>query len=247
MIPADLPGSAAEVRTALGDDFVQDFSDRLERLGVDVIRLEELSTAYSFTVQGRPIIAIKTTGNWFYSNWSLAHELGHLCLRHEGVVPDNPSADTLESAANAFAADLLLPVAELASIDWETPDFPAIADFVWRSGVSVDALGRRLSRLGIGVNPQLGQALAKTTQGFLRRHWASASGDPITERMTDSATRRFPEWLKDAHLNNIAEGTIGKGTLAWMLGVDPSDLEVGNNFDSVEQPTTSDLLSELFG
>jgi IrrE N-terminal-like domain len=76
---------------------------------VDVIRVAELSTAYSFTVGGRPVIAVPATASWFRENWDLAHELGHLAERHDAEGISGPEADRREAAANAFAADLLLP------------------------------------------------------------------------------------------------------------------------------------------
>ena len=44
--------------------------------------------------------------------------------------------------------------------------------------------------------------------------------------MSAASARSFPSWLKDAHLDGIAAGRLQKGTLAWMLGVDPDTLEV---------------------
>ncbi|HYU86850.1 MAG TPA: DNA-binding protein, partial [Kribbellaceae bacterium] len=65
------------MREALGLDFVRPLADRLQRvLDVDVVRVADLSTAYSFTIGGRSVIAVPATGNWFFENWSMAHELG---------------------------------------------------------------------------------------------------------------------------------------------------------------------------
>src|ERR1700733_7130549 len=78
-----LPGSAAEIREALGPEFVRPFADRLEeRLSIDVVRVRELSTAYSIRSGDRSVIVLPATGNWFRENWDLAHELGHLAQGH---------------------------------------------------------------------------------------------------------------------------------------------------------------------
>ncbi len=222
-----LPASASQMREALGEDFVEDFSRRLEKVGVDVIRVPDLSTAYSVVLMERPVVVVPTTGNWFYTNWSIAHELGHLALGHEGATPDNRAIGELEAQANAFAADLLLPRVLLDRVDWSRSDFASVARFLWDSGVSTTALRNRLAHFHIQVSPELVAALESTTQRFLRKYWDTPAGDPVTHRMTESARRRFPDWLKTAHLEKIGEGKLGKGTLAWMLGVDEDELEVG--------------------
>lgn len=216
------------VRAALGEDFVRPFADRLEsRLGVDVVRAAGLSTAYSFALGGRHVIALPATGNWFRENWSMAHELGHLVRGHHDQGLSETEWDRHEATANAFAADLLLPREALAAIDWDSLDAAGLAYLVWQWGVSTDALARRLNALNDGVPDVVREWAGQATQRLLRRHWPSDSGkDEITLRMDTAAQRRFPLALQDAHLKGIASGILGKGTLAWMLGIDPHALEV---------------------
>ena len=88
--------------------------------------------------------------------------------------------------------------------------------------------------------------LTWTTQKLLRRHWSGAKlGDPITRRMTEAGERRFPAWLQEAHLERIAEGAVGKGTLAWMLGVPAETLEVDEPEGSTE--LSDNALAALLG
>ncbi|WP_319453089.1 MULTISPECIES: hypothetical protein [unclassified Mycobacterium] len=54
--------------------------------------------------------------------------------------------------------------------------------------------------------------------------------------MDEAATRRFPLKLQEVHTELIAAGTLNKGTLAWMLGIDPNALEV----DEPPQPKPLD-------
>ncbi|MBL7492278.1 ImmA/IrrE family metallo-endopeptidase [Frankia sp. AgB1.9] len=223
-----LPGSPDAVRAALGDDFVRPFADRLEhRLGVDVVRVADLSTAYSIVVGGRRVIALPATGNWFWENWSLAHELGHLVLGHHDEPITEAERDPREAAANGFAADLLLPKDTLAAVDWDQIDVAGLADLVWRWGVSTDALARRIAAV-TGYLPELVRTwAAQPTQRLLRRHRpGDGCVDEITARMDAAAQRRFPRALQEEHLERIAAGALGKGTLAWMLGIDPDSLEV---------------------
>jgi Zn-dependent peptidase ImmA (M78 family) len=228
-----LPQTLAQVRTALGGDFVRPFVQRLENeLDIDVVRVSELSTSYCFTTAGRHVIAVAATGNWFRENYSLAHELGHLVLGHVGAARSDH-----EREVNAFAAELLMPEAQLRAMDWVTVPAETLAERIWESGVSTDALSRRLRALGIACSREVGELLAQPTQRLLRHHGTQPlreddSGlffvvkDEITVRMEDAATRRFPKSLEEAHLDKIASGELGTGTLAWMLGIAPEQLEV---------------------
>lgn len=242
-----IPDNASQAREVLGEGFVRPFAERLERrLGVDVVRVPDLATAYSFTVGGRRVIAIPATGNWFRENWSMGHELGHLAMGHhdEGLAAD--ASEKHEAAANGFAADLLLPEEVLAKLDWDQIGDADLAAAVWRLGVSTEALARRLSSLNDYVPQRVMFWAGHPTQRLLRRCLMLDSGDEdvITERMDDAAQRRFPLTLQEAHVEGIANGTLGKGTLAWMLGIDPDALEV----DTPEVPEVeADDLAEALG
>ncbi|WP_208637412.1 hypothetical protein [Amycolatopsis echigonensis] len=48
----------------------------------------------------------------------------------------------------------------------------------------------------------------------------------MIDRINAAVRRRFPTALQAAHLARIASGDIGKGTLAWMLGINPDTLDV---------------------
>ncbi|WP_101832190.1 ImmA/IrrE family metallo-endopeptidase [Frankia canadensis] len=227
-LPA-LPESPAQVRRALGARFVRPFAPRLEsELGVDVVRVAGLSTAYSFTTGGHPVIALPATGSWFHENWSMAHELGHLARRHHDDSLSESERHNHEMVANAFAAEVLLPRESLESIDWDGLDAAGLADLVWEWGVSTDALARRLKACRGSVPAVVQTWAGHATQRLLRRHWrGDPSGrDEITVRMDAAAQRRFPVSLQEAHLQGIASGALGTGTLAWMLGIDPDALEV---------------------
>ncbi|WP_431219323.1 ImmA/IrrE family metallo-endopeptidase [Leifsonia xyli] len=244
---SEVPDTLDAARAALGDHFVRPFADRLEMLGIDVVRLTELTSAYSFFVGDRAVIALKATGNWFWENWSLAHELGHLvqysAAVRAGEVPDRFSD---EPEANAFAAELLLPADWAAGIDWTGVSEQELAAMVWDLGVSTDALSKRLASLHLPSTAQLAAWAAQPTQRLLRRFWTpTEDGDPITQRMDAAATRRFPLALQDAHLSQIAKGSVRKDTLAWMLGVDADALEVDEPIS--ESTLSSDELSAVLG
>lgn len=242
---APLPPSLEEIRGRLGPSFVRPFADRLEsNLGVDVVRVAGLSTSYSFTASGRRVIVVAATGNWFHENWSLAHELGHLAAGHHDDAAS--TIDSHESAANAFAADLLLPAEDLRALDWLSLSPSVLANRVWKAGVSTEALFRRLNYLSIPLSPLVAKWAEQPTQRLLRRHWVPDENgfDPITVRMDDAASRRFPLSLQEEHLTMIADGALGKGTLAWMLGIDPTDLEIDSP-PADEEISPDDLAAAL--
>jgi Zn-dependent peptidase ImmA (M78 family) len=242
---ATWPKSPAAAREGLGPDFVRHFADRLEQhLSIGVIRVPELSTAYSFTVGGRTVIAIPATGNWFRENWDLAHELGHLVLGHHDDGISQATADNREAASNAFAADLLLPAETLKDVDWDSMGDEDLASLVWDWGVSTDALCRRLKALTGQIPTSVARWAAGPTQRLLRHHLSIDSElDEITTRMEHASQRRFPLSLQEAHLERVASGDIGKATLAWMLGIDASALEVDS--PEISEVDAGDLAAAL--
>jgi hypothetical protein len=244
----ELPSDVDGVRSALGSDFVRPFIDRLEsRLDVDVVRVSELSTSYCMSIAGKRVIVIAATGNWFRENYSIAHELGHIAARH--LCTDAPARQVAsdEAAANAFAAELLMPRSYLAAKDWEDVGPDELANRVWDLGVSTDALVRRLRGLGIAHSERVRCLLDQSTQRLLRRYWSEPPGeeDAITRRMDDASARRFPVSLQEAHLKLIAHGALGNATLAWMLGIRPEELEV--DAPPIADPPSSDELADALG
>lgn len=240
-----LPASAAEIREVLGSDFVRPFADRLEeRLSIDVVRVRELSTAYSIRTGGRSVIALPATGNWFRENWDLAHELGHLATGHHDDGISQPESDQHEAAANAFAAELLLPAAELREVRWHSISDEDLAWRVWIWGVSTDALCNRLRALFDEVPDVVARWAGHTTQRLLRYHLAIESElDEITDRMDAAAQRQFPRSLQEAHLERVASGAVGKATLAWMLDIDAAALEVDS--PEIPQSDADELVAAL--
>ncbi|WP_426626213.1 ImmA/IrrE family metallo-endopeptidase [Leifsonia sp. McL0607] len=236
--PQSIPATAENVRASLGEDFVRPLIERIEnKLGVDVIRLPELATAYSFASAGRLVIAIQATGNWFRENWGLAHELAHLAGHRS------------EPSANAFAANLLLPERTLREVEWSAIDPRELARFVWDTGISTDALQRRLRKLNIQLPHVIEHALDLPTQALLRQHWNhdSLTPDAIAERMENASARRFPRSLIEAHQEAIAEGRISVAFLAWMLGVGASTLEVAEPTTDEGDSDKADELAALLG
>jgi len=217
-----LPDTPQGVRELVGGDFVRRLADRLEQhLSVDVVRIPRLGTAYSMMVGERAVIIIPASGNWFRENWDIAHEFGHLAEGALGV------GDAAERGANAFAAELLLPEADVRSVDWQALTAETLGHLIWDWGVSTDAVRTRLTSLHVVVPQAVDQWLRSTTTQFLRGQALPATRwGEFVARQREASSRRFPTALTAEHEKAIAEGRLGKGTLAWMLGVDVDSLEV---------------------
>lgn len=253
---SDLPSDPAEVRRELGDDFVLTFADRVEqRFGIDVVRIQGLSTDYSFVVGDQRVIVLKTEPQWYRVNWSIAHELAHLALGHHDVTVNKHTDAVYEAPANRFASELLLPEADMNAIAWADLSEGDLANLVWTYGVSTQALANRLGSLGLFVPPILSARPEGSTLRLLRRQRGAlptmtrpgtpfAVADQITYRYNRAAERRIPEALVTAHLDGIATGRLNKGTLAWLLDVSPNEVEVDEP-PTPEAMSTDDLMAAL--
>jgi Zn-dependent peptidase ImmA (M78 family) len=215
---ARTPADPAEARTALGPEFVQDFAAAVEdAFGIDVIRLEGVDGDFAFATGGRAVIVVGTTANWFFQNWSIAHELGHILHGELDTDSPSPSSRASERAANAFASELLLPAVGVAARDWCEPIETDVADFVWNSGVSTLALASRLRSLKLETSPAVRGMLAVSTSRLVQRgNILRRTPSDLPRRTALSASPRFPPDLLEAHRVAIADGRIASNSLDWM-------------------------------
>lgn len=243
----DLPTGPDDVRRMLGDGFVRPFAAVVERrLGIDVVRVPNLSTDYSMRIGDRGVILLASTPNWFRGNWSLAHEIGHLALGHHA---SSAEAEQNERPADAFAASLLLPSALVRSVDWATVDGPTLARFLWASGVSTEVLRHRLSNLRIGVSDRVQGWLREPTQRLLRAHvrvLASADGwgDPLADREQDSSARRFPLGVLAALRERVEAGDADPHLLAWVLDVPVDEIDFPEPDEEAEADAYEQMLAD---
>lgn len=221
----ELPGTVEGVRDALGEGFVETFVRRVqEALDVDVVVLPGLSTDYSFVIEGRRVVLLRATANWFRANFSLGHELAHLVLGHH-----DEQTNRAEQDANDFAAQLLAPEAEFRAIDWTSP--AEVAELVWRLGISTQTVRIRLGQLGIEPAKYVAESLELGTRTFLLQQEGLGVNvrEAVIHRMERASRRRFPSWLEQAHTEAVRAGSLGAGTLEWMLGVEAGDLSSGRD------------------
>ena len=236
-VPADPAIARQMLVDGVGADWTRHFAEAVERVfGVDVVKLPMPNAAgYSMQLANATVIVVPTENFWGRQNWTIAHELGHIASANFTPI-DEPVSTSGESAANGFAAQLLLPEQELRKYDWAEIAGPELAKFLWESGVSIDALGVRLDSLKL--------ARPKVTLGtgqLIRKHPPVAIGvfdDPISQRWVAAGLRRFPTRLLVAH----EKSATTKRSLAWMLGV-----TVDQAIDEVETLTDVDATASAFG
>jgi Zn-dependent peptidase ImmA (M78 family) len=228
-VPTSPAAARAALQASVGAGFIRELSAATERaFDVDVVRVGNVGDGLAIDVVGHQSIVVSEVANWFRENWSIAHELGHISrndLSEAGTnACDNPAA---ERAANAYAAELLLPAADLRKKAWQSMTLSELADYVWSAGVSTDALARRLSKLKEQLSEDVYAGLAMSTQSLVRAHasFASAAVDLISQRMKEAAARRFPDRLITAHIEAVSDGKLGASTLAWMLGAPVEEIE----------------------
>lgn len=125
LLPTDVANLARQTRAALGlhSGPVPHVVRLLESHGVLVVRLPELSRrvdAFSHTYRGRPAVFLNPAkGDKARARFDAAHELGHLVMHHDA----EPGSRLVENQAHSFAAEFLMPAAEVAEdlprkLDW---------------------------------------------------------------------------------------------------------------------------------
>jgi len=173
------PESAAEVvraRWGLGQRPVANLLHLLEAHGVRAYSLtagDSALDAYSLHWRGRPYIFLNTGKTGERGRFDAAHELGHLVLHGEHLVPSRPAA---EAEANRFAAAFLMPRASVLGqgLRDATPDRILAAKRVWK--VAAMALAHRLHELGLLTEWGYRTACVQLSQRGYRR--AEPSGIP---------------------------------------------------------------------
>jgi len=224
-----VPSDPAELRATLGADFVRPFIDVVEsKFPIDVVRLPNLSHSYTMRLGSHIVIVIPASGSWFYENYSIGHELGHLAsnsLSFDAGTDTNHRVN--ERQANVYAAQLLLPADVVQAEDWTSITFDGFAKFLWKHGVSTKVLGYRIAEYVASdkVSPSVQRWLRMSTVDVMKRCGADLDGEgrpavhDVAERQVAAAQRRFPTSLVEAHIDRALSGEGSQDTLAWLLGV----------------------------
>ncbi|MFK4234914.1 ImmA/IrrE family metallo-endopeptidase [Pseudomonas guariconensis] len=128
-------------------------------IGDPDLEREGLSGAFQFDENGRPLIRFNPYEQQTRQRFTIAHELGHMCLNHivpgERVLRDPKAAyssgyeQPREMQANQFAAQLLMPEAVVRSLSRYGVNSRSIREMAQSFYVSEVAMGYRLQNLGI--------------------------------------------------------------------------------------------------
>ncbi|HMA47983.1 MAG TPA: XRE family transcriptional regulator [Frankiaceae bacterium] len=127
--------------------------------------------AFSCVTPTRPVVVLTADkGSVLRARFNAAHELGHLLL-HREVIPGDVRH---EREADAFAAELLMPAADIAPRLPRRVDLPALLRLQQQWGTSVSALLYRSRTLGVLGETSYKRAMIRVSQLGWRTHEPSA-------------------------------------------------------------------------
>ena len=167
--------------------------------------------------------------------FTLAHELGHLRCRHDARIEVDTfetlagkTTDSREIQANAFAAELLAPVAGVrAMIDGE-PTLDDVVLIAARFGLSTIAALYRLNTLGLTVRyEKLKQEIA---DGLHNAVWERLSPEPVADVIAGidgTPLPRLSPALAGSALDAMIAGTASVDDAAAAAECDPDQLASG--------------------
>ena len=122
-------------------EFPIDIKNVVKKLGFLVIEVDQLPHnlyAVSFAQNSQTVIAYVSSGNINTDRFTIAHELGHLLLRHKA---DKEYSEYQEEQANIFASRLLAPM--IVINDLAPNSVEELANFF---GISLESANIRYNR-----------------------------------------------------------------------------------------------------
>lgn len=193
----------------LGRDPIEHLTEVLEDHGIKVVMLEaahRFDGLSCFANDGIPVLVVRKGGPVDRLRFSLAHELGHLHLRHSGVV-------TAEKAADRFAGAFLVPAEacrrELGN-DRRSLTFAELDLLKLKYGMSIQAWLYRARDLGIITESY--------HLGIIRR--LKAAG----EYSNELGTVLLPDLEQSKRLELLVTQAVGQGLISVARGAELLDV-----------------------
>jgi Zn-dependent peptidase ImmA (M78 family)/transcriptional regulator with XRE-family HTH domain len=243
-----------------------------DRLCVDVLvekYADDPLSGAAITDRAFPFIFVNARHPTPRALFTLAHELGHLLIGHNGsiAVDDNFIGDTQnERQANAFAAAFLMPARSVDEYIEKYDRGPeSLARMIYDFGVSFESLVFRLHNLRKIDAAGRDDLREVGWQGLLsvieRSDLQERLGPQISMRLISRLGRhpadRPPIWLASRCFAGYRRGVISVRPLAGLFNVDPDlfldrvqehDAKSAEVLESVEEAPSGDQLSddELF-
>ena len=224
--PRDAEDVARSVRDewGLGNDPVPRLAELLEERGVKVVSLdlENIDGLAAKVTRGNReaarVIVIKRSAWSERKRFSLAHELGHMCMKMVG------DADS-EAAANRFAGAFLMPAdalrAEIGAVR-SSISFGELAAIKRRYGASLQAIAYRCKDLDI---------ISKATFSVLFREFKARGwrDEPFREPECMPPEYEQPKRFERLCYRALSEGIIAESRAAELLGISSKELEAALN------------------
>ncbi|MFA1538001.1 helix-turn-helix domain-containing protein [Actinomadura monticuli] len=152
----------------------------LEAHGVIVLvlpRAAERVDAFSVGVHPRPMVFFNPAkGDYWRNRFDAAHELGHLVMHADA----EPGEKVVEDQAHRFAAEFLMPEADIAGELPGTADWECLTRLKAAWGVSMAALLYRARTLGIMQETVYRNAMSAMSSRGWRRH-EPGPGKPLEQ------------------------------------------------------------------
>ena len=231
---------AREARADLGyanDGPLPDVLEAIEgRGGAHVVLLalpERVAGAY-IARPGVPLLLVNGRQALARQRFTLAHEFGHHRMAHASVVDEQASIggrrgdDRDEVAANAFAAEFLVPREAVAAWAAEHAGGAVTLEHVLllahEYGVSAQAARYALETAGVLRDRRRARQLDDEIAADLHLGLARWLGlEPRADGLAEAAAAlpRIPAGLRDSALGDLLAGAIGADELARRLGADP--------------------------
>ena len=169
---------------------------RSRQLGGDALTDEEAGTtrerhlglsAWVGQFNEQPVIMTPAMASWERTRWTIAHELGHLCLHRSNRVDE-----VAEVEASAFASELLAPIKYIRRELDASVTLTSLVEIKMKWGISIGALIMHLDRNRV-IDKQRISSLQK--QIYTRLNPDTGRSWGITEPGWDTRTPERPQLL----------------------------------------------------